>query len=132
MILSLFLVLLGITLFLIALGYTQKGKADIYKYVGFVFLFLLGVMLIPGTPGDLEYKTGTTEFYVYGDNWTGYHWDYEGEPGPSNNDIYLFHIVEENVYSTYTSFTYGFYIALLSVFGFIQTLTTRREEDFSP
>ena len=41
--------------------------------------------------------TNTYEIYQYGDNYTGYHWDYTS-PSPSVNDVNLFH---RNITNTY-------------------------------
>lgn len=105
---SIYILFLIVSFAFILLGYAQRGEADVFKYVGFGFLFLLGVLLIPGTPGNLEYKTGSIEVYENATTTTTISYSYEN----------------------YSSFIYGFYISLLAIFGFIQTLITRREEDF--
>lgn len=45
----------------------------------------------------------TTELYQYGNNFTGYHWDYDAGTAPDGpqTDAYLFHKNTTNYYSTY-------------------------------
>ena len=71
----------------------------------------------------MEYKTGFNEssYYVYGDNFTGYHWDYDNDMPPNTEgEIFLFHKDTSNIYiyENYQNKTIGFYLALLSAFGF--------------
>ena len=97
MILELFIVLFVLAAFLIALGYYTEDS--FYAYVGLFFLFVLGLMIMTN---QLQYKIGETftpcdaeEIYIYGDNYSGYHWDYNNPPPsctPNNLDcVKLFH-----------------------------------------
>lgn len=100
MILELFIVLFVLAAFLIALGYYTQDS--FYAYVGLFFLFIIGVLIMTN---QLQYKIGETftpcdweEYYVYGDNYSGYHWDYITAPPVCNNPtdtscINLFHAV---------------------------------------
>ena len=131
MILNIYLTFLAISFIFIILGYALRGEADIFKYVGFGFLFLLSLVLIPATPSSLEILNETSTYYKYGDNFSGYHFDYGyEEPNKPIGDIYLFHTYEHYTYLEYKNFTIGFYMALLSIFGIINTLLTTKKQEF--
>lgn len=105
----LFVTFLALALFFITLGYSFKNnEADIFKIVGFGFLFFLGVLLIPGTPGHLEFKTGQVETLDISTNTT----------------------TVDNTYTNYDSHMFGFYIAIAAIFGFINMFATRRNQSF--
>jgi len=104
---QIYLIILGISLLFIFLGHLTQQSQDIFKYVGFTFLFLLGIMLIPGTPGDLEYKTGSIINFSIEDNLTT-------------------SSVEEYTYDKYESFPIGFFISLAAICGFIVALTSTK------
>lgn len=89
--------MLGITLFFIILGYALKGEADIFKYVGFVFLFLLGGVLMTNV---LEYRTGEVSVLDSGTTTTIY------------------------TYTSYNNQFYGIWISIVAVLGFVQVLFT--------
>ena len=114
---------------LLVIGYALKGDADIFLYLGYGFMFLLSFMLIPGTPGDIEILNETNIYYKYGDNYSGYHWDY-ASPSPSVNDVNLFHTYEHYEYDTYKNATFGIYLSIASIFGFVSVFLKRRESDF--
>ena len=100
--------ILTLAVTLIVLGYYQKDNADIFKVSGFFFLFLVSVLLIPGTPGSLEYRDGKEITYIYDVNnvTTG--------------------TIEEYVYETYESFTIGFFLSCVAIFGFINVYVSRQ------
>ena len=59
MILDIYLFLIALSSFFVALGYYLKGEADIFKFAGFIFIFILGLMMIPYIPfGTIEYQSG--------------------------------------------------------------------------
>ena len=97
-----YLVLLTLSLVFIFLGYSLKGQGDVFQIVGFGFLFLLGVMVIPNTYGSLEYCTGTN----ITETATGY--------------------LTTDVVTIYEDFTIGFFLSVASIFGFIQVFTSRK------
>lgn len=103
MILEIYITLLAVSFIIIFLGYLVEDGV-VLKVTGFLFLFSLGVMLIPGTAGTLEVQNGGTIIT----NATG---------------TYV-----NNNYEVYENFTFGFYISLLSVFGFILAYTDRKNE----
>ena len=129
MILTLFLALLALASIIVALGLTLGEQY--FTFVGLFFFFSLGILLLSN---GVTIKTGETvtpcdyeEYYVYGDNYTDYHWDYE-TPNPAVNDVNLFHTVRQydncSEVTTYTYatgtdsvFWYGFLLALVSGFG---------------
>ena len=108
MILTIYFGLVIISIILIIMGYAIPGQVEIFKYAGFGFLFMLGVMMIPGTPGDIEYKIGQTEIF--------------------NNETSTTTINDN--YSTYDNSFYGIYIALASIFGFISVFLTQKQVSF--
>ena len=98
---------------------------------------MLGFMLISETPfgsvEDCEYLGNyTNNVQVYGDNYSGYHWDYGEETviPPQEDGVRLFH---EKQYSTYEytcqaiqSKPFGFWIAVLGVLGFASVYLQRK------
>jgi hypothetical protein len=100
--LTIFLILLGITLTFIILGYKLNDSADIFKVVGFGFLFVLSVMIIPGTPGNLEYPVGVE----ITETETGY--------------------ITSDVIETYEDFFIGFFMTMTAIFGFINVFASRK------
>jgi hypothetical protein len=140
-ILTVFVVLLFLSLTGVALGYTTKEPY--FTFVGLLFLFFLGLVIMAG---DVEYKTGEEfsscnyeEFFVYGNNYSGYHWDYDINDVPTcanPNDfecVRLFHThrvynsscvetvsyVYTNLDASYrtTVWWFGFLLSLVSGFG---------------
>ncbi|MCP4648875.1 MAG: hypothetical protein GY853_02170 [PVC group bacterium] len=133
MIFSFFIFLFLVALILIALGY--YSDTDVLKIVAYGFIFMLGVMLFAptffGNVEDCEYLGNyTNSYYVYGDNYSSYHWDYVNAPSPSEDGVRLFHVVEEPTYK-YTcqeieNKAFGFWIAVLGVLGFASVFFQRK------
>lgn len=131
--LILFTTFLIISLILVALGLYRLEHTEL-SLVGFFFLFLLSMVIISG---NLTYKTGEEEVYVYGDNYTSYHWDYDySNPNP-NADVNLFHKNTTYIYSAYedssgffTTHRFGYVLAVMSVIGMIGSLVSIRPEGF--
>lgn len=98
MILEIYITLLAVTFIIIYLGYMVEN-GDVLKITGFLFLFSLGVILIPGTIGTLEVQTG-------------------GSIITNSSGTFV-----TNDYTVYENFTFGFYLSLLAVFGFILSYT---------
>jgi len=126
MIVTIFVILLTISIFLIALGYAVGETA--YSIIGFFFLFLLSVSII--LPGNLEYKTGTEQIYEYGSNFTDYHWD-QYMPGdepsfnPSDDVAFLFHVHETDIYTAFdnaSSHWFGLWLSIISGLGIAVSL----------
>jgi len=103
----LYIFFISLSLIFIFLGFFLNGKADVFKILGYVFLLLLSLMIIPGTPGDLSYKTGFIETYTY-DNGT------------------IDSIETNYTYSQYESHTFGVYLSLAAIFGFIEIHYSRK------
>lgn len=137
LLLSLVVIVVGVTL--------QEGY---FTFAGLFFLFLLGFVLLTDT---VEYKSGynetlcnTEEIYKYGNNFTGYHWDYDAGTAPDGpqTDAYLFHkytnystdcvITYTDIYTPITSgyrttaWWFGFLICLTSGFGAFALLWNAR------
>jgi len=134
LILSIFLLVIGLALALLITGVVMSDYA--IQLVGFSFLFISGTILLAG---NVEYKTGlnSSEYYVYGDNYSGYHWDYMNEPPtcpPNNLDcVKLFH-VEYNEFYNYGSFSdstshwLGVYLMIISIIGSAVIFTRLKAE----
>ena len=105
MILPIYLTLLTISLIFIFLGYMLGNDAEIFKLVGFTFLFLLGIMIIPNTAGSLEYVTGSTVLETA----TGY--------------------TITDTTATYEDIFIGFSLCVASVCGFVNTFFSMRRTD---
>ena len=112
------------------LFYGYYSRTDAPRLIGFTLMFLLGGMLEPALPGSVEYQSGLniSEYYVYGDNYTGYHWDYLNPP--TKTDVNLFHTVREEtvLYSEYQTHTIGFLLAIAGILGFVLVMVDRRRE----
>ena len=104
--------------------------------IGFAVMFLSGLMMFNA---EVEYKTGEitdineSGIYVYGDNYSGYHYDRYmlNPPNPATNDLNLFHtnrsttINATNIYTTLDdsrSHMIGVFLAVISVIGFAFTV----------
>jgi len=124
MILELWLTFVGISLVLIILGFWRSEHSEL-PLVGFFFLFLLSFVVMGN---NLEYETGYSEFYVYGDNYDYYHYDdYNGTT--KEDDLNLFHLNHTLQYSSYNDTTgvfnthlFGYFMAVVSAVGFAGTL----------
>ena len=147
MILTLFLALLALAVVVAFMGYFTGDEP--YLTIGLFFLFLLSFVIIGGS---LQYQTGLnvtncdySELYVYGNNFTGYHWDYDAGTAPDGpqTGAYLFHMnrTYEDCVST-TTFIYsswndttshgvGWGLAVISFLGVALSLynTSRRRRE---
>lgn len=97
MILTVFLLLIALAGFLLWLGYAYEAWS--FQLVGFLFFFVLGLLLNSGT---VTYQAGYNESteYIYGNNFTDYHWEYTNDPSAAlTNDAYLFHTNTERLYT---------------------------------
>ena len=134
MIFSFFIFLFLVSLVLIFLGY--YSDTDVLKIVAYGFIFMLGFMLISetsfGNVQDCEYLGNyTNNVYVYGANFTGYHWDYDFDLNPSHAPDYeLFHVKEYPTYNyscqTIENRAFGFWISVLGVLGFASVYLQRK------
>ena len=118
MILALFGVLMALGVIFILLGFIAREHTEL-ALIGFFFLFLLSFQLMNGT---LEYETGTEEIYIYGNNFSGNHWDSINpiEPRPQDPTMaYLFHKEITIQYANYENKTMGIYLCIVSVFGMV-------------
>jgi len=132
--LILFTTFILISLVLVALGLYRLEHTEL-SLIGFAFMFLLSMVII----GDnLTYVVGYEEVYVYGDNYSGYHFDhYGGDPSPSLNDLNLFHMNRTNIYRDYsddsgffTTHNFGYLLAVMSVIGAIGSFVSIKPEGF--
>lgn len=107
MIIEAFAVFFVLAFLFIIVGY--KSENIVMQLAGFALIALLSFTFLTGS---IEFKTGQTveecenvinftdNVYVYGNNYTGYHWDYDYDLNPSFNDYNLFHVKEYNTYTT--------------------------------
>ena len=98
-------ILLGVGAFLlIYIGHKLNANTVGASFLGFILILFLGMVIMPGTPGAIEYQTG--EYHAL-DNITG--------------DITI-----TNTYTDWNSLTYGMYIMLIAIFMFISELMQLR------
>lgn len=71
----------------------------------FAIALLLCVVITKGVYDSketcIDVLNNTQEVYVYGKNYTGYHWDYESPTSPPYTEVNLFHKNTTYTYSTY-------------------------------
>lgn len=119
--------MLGISILLLFIGYLNKSEVPFLQLAGYMFLLVISVSFISD---GIDYKTGESETYVYGDNFSSYHWDYDYSSAPTNPQNYeLFHTNIEYSYSNYKNRVIGVYLALVSAIGFIYTLFSLKGEE---
>jgi hypothetical protein len=103
---TIFSLLIAISLFFIFFGYYSRSDSEIFSVAGFTILFIAGLIILPATPSGVDYITGKT---IQTD---------------SNN------ITTENIlYTTYNNFTIGFVITILSFLGFVNIYFRRKPKD---
>ncbi len=111
MFLSLFMILLGLAIILIFLGYLTNERS--YSMVGFAFMFILAISVL--FPGTLQIKNGET---------TQTNYTYVATVLESTNTGTTYNY--EN-YSDSNSRFFGFWLIMLSIAGFsIQLIDLRR------
>ena len=105
MILTVYLAFFAVAIVILLLG-VVIGE-NYFSFVSLFFLFLLGVSLFSS---GVDYQTGEEkslcnyeEYYVYGDNYSSYHWDYMNNPKEAFDDVNLFHTVRNYNCLLYTS-----------------------------
>ncbi len=108
MILSLYVVLLIISLTFIILGLSKVEDYSYMALVGFVFLFLLSFVILNET---LEYQTGANITSTYSYNING------SVNGTSQSVAY-----NQAVYSGSNAHTMGYYMIIISIVGFTGVL----------
>lgn len=98
-------ILLGVgACILIFLGNKLDDQSSISAFLGFTLIFMLGLVILPGAPGSIEYKTG--------------------ELHQTNNVTGDVTITDQ--YTSYNSVTYGLYIMLLAMFMIINEVMALR------
>jgi len=132
MILEIFILLFLISLSFIILGYFTLAPP--IQIIGYTFVFILGLVVMFG---GLQYKTGESEIYNYGANFTNsVHWDSEHPTSypaftPNTDPIYLFHLNKTNIYSDFdneivaditVNHFFGLFLAISGVLGFISVM----------
>jgi len=123
MLIEIFGILFVLCVTLIFLGYYSDIES--LKIGSFTILFLLGVVLMVS---GVDYVAGidTNTTYQYGNNFTGYHWDYDTGTAPtltpSDDPSFLFHTMkyESPNYVNYTNHTIGFILAVIGALGFLE------------
>ena len=96
----LFLLFFGIGLVLTIAGFALD--LPLLNLTGTIMIFLMGMTLLSA---GLDYKIGEDQIQVYGNDFTGYHWDgYNGTseaPSQADREAFLFHVEVEAVYGSY-------------------------------
>lgn len=115
--LTLFVIFLSLSLFLVFLGFYRSDHSEL-ALIGFLFLFLLSLMILNS---NIEYKTGTTTNITY---------SYD----PTNSTLLSSQEIVTDNYSTFTAndslsfigktlaHLFGIWLAVASVVGFIGIL----------
>jgi len=117
------------------LFYGWYSRTDLPRLLGFLLIFLLGTFFEPAIPGVIEFKSGenVSSYYVYGNNFDGYHWDGYNTTAPVQTDkgAWLFHseTIENDIYTEYSNHTLGFYIMIMGLLGFVLVMVDRRKEE---
>ena len=132
MIITLYLALLGVSF--LFLFYGQYANLDLPKLTGFLLIFILGTIMNPIFPDAIEIcqETNTSVIYQYGDNYTGYHWDYDTpRPDCNPNDlscIALFHTWSEKecLNAEQTNHPISYWMMITSILGFSMIGLERR------
>lgn len=139
MLLSIFVFLVLFSLILIVAGYYIE--APVTQIAGTAVMFIAGLLLMFST---VEYASGETELYIYGNNFTGYHWDYDYTDAPDFNQtilntpeaVFLFHKNTTTVYDSWdeelvagigTRHTVAFVLLVTSILVFISVLSQTDE-----
>lgn len=111
MILEIYAVLMAISILFILIGYHYDSL--LIKTVGFLLLATINIVNV--TQG-WQYKSGSVsevcepiinnynDVYVYGNNYTDYHWDYDYSIMPNEDVVRLFHVKR---YNNWTTFCYN-------------------------
>ena len=127
----LFLFLLGVFFIVIPNFIEVNDTTFILRMVGSLIVMLLGLSIMSqsffGFTSGIQYKIGENETYVYGDNYTTYHWDYDYSSPNPNAPQALFHKYTYDVYDTYTNPLVGFFFAILGGFSFALTFIELRQ-----
>ena len=118
---------LFVLFFALGLILTIAGFAldiPVLNLTGTIMIFLLGMGLLND---GLTYKTGEFEIYEYGNNFTGYHWDYDAGTAPDGPqvDAYLFHKNITGIYETYDDAgdnRFGWLLMAMGALGFVLSL----------
>lgn len=104
--------IVGLGIFCLILLYFSNSLAvehTILKILAYFFIFtallLLGKALVDSGETCELVLNGTTEIYIYGNNFDGYHWDGYNITAPSQIDkeAFLFH---KNITNTYDTICY--------------------------
>lgn len=118
MLLPLFLVLLGLSLFFVILGYWVSESA--YSIIGFIFLFVLSTTIL--LPGTLQQASGVNETttYTYGANLS-----LSSTTMNSVDNVVSFPVSSQR--------WFGLWLAIISIIGefisIVELRYTRRPED---
>lgn len=121
MYLTLFVLLMALSFILIALGFFIREHAEL-SLIGFAFLFLLSILVINN---DIQIETGVNSTNVL------------GEFNSSHTNTSTFHIIHVEEVKTYEdidlggnySHTFGYWLAVISILGFIGTLMSLRKQE---
>lgn len=136
MILTIFLIILGISLIFIVTSLSLNSP--LLGIAGFTFMFLVGLGLLNT---GLSYPTGefTNETYTYGTNLSGYHFDsYNLSLNPAQASLdppVLFHktVTVQEVYTNWDdddTHLIGWLLSVVGFFGFLLLIFSLDKTDF--
>lgn len=119
MIITIVWLLVALTISILLIGYWNK--LPFVAFIGWAIMFLMSANLIGA---GVDFKDGEETYYVYGNFYGSYHWDYNGTQ-PNKVDEELFHTVEEDTYANYSNHLIFYSLAILSGLGFVSVFFTR-------
>ena len=79
----------------------ELGAAAHFIFRLLLLIFFLNILLLlsKSTLDNCEIvKVETVTKYKYGNNFTGYHWDYDNNPPPAQNNVFIFHTNTTNTF----------------------------------
>ena len=135
MILEIYILFIGISLFLLAYGY--HISSDLFRIIGITLFFFCGLAISPfaiSPVGGVYYENGTSEKYQYGNNLTSYHWDYDDATAPNFNNpndpaaAFLFHKTINQEYTLFLNHTLSFWMIIFSILGYAWIYFERKED----
>jgi len=117
-----FLLFFGLGLVLAIAGFALD--IPVLNLTGTIMMFVVGLGLLQD---GIDVKNGEYEIYQYGNNFTGYHWDYDTGTAPDGPqlDAYLFHKNVTGIYDHYDdggSNRFGWLLMAMGALGFVLSL----------
>lgn len=116
----LFFLFLSVGIVLTIVGFSLD--IPLLSLAGTIMIFTLGIGLLSD---GLDYKIGQNETLIYGDNFSGDHWDYDHSDPVSVTDAYLFQVNTASDYGHYDDAStnrFGWLLMALGALAFILSM----------